>query len=172
MVRPLIVLLALGCSKPAPDPPDPLASIEAPDGFEKRLLDDDRIAAAIPTGWKAGMSDNTFAPDVDPAGPEFGTRMTVSTNCAGACIPKDWPKAAAELELAHLRKLDVRRDEPLDSGHVLIAAEPSGAVHIAVARWNPNAKRYAVCRTRLAGTFAARVETFVTACLRARPLFF
>jgi hypothetical protein len=192
----LAALAASGCDKGAPAPAekkaeapaapaaDPVADFTRdalpkvnaarPSGatveFEARSLDEGKIVAAVPKGWKEGVIPGSFGPNqADDLG--FMTKYGASTNCDGACQPKDWAAVAEKVSLAQFRdasKFDLVEEQPLTApaGKLLVArAKDGNTTYVAAARWKDGAEKYYMCNATLDGAKAAALlPAFKAAC--------
>ncbi len=193
-----MTLALMGCKKDAPtspaakapDPADALkafaAEVLAPvqaavpaDGpkvtFEAKLLDDDRIALTVPTGWTVGVIPGRFKPP-DDAKLGFMTQFGAGGNCDGMCEPKDWKATADKVEFAQFKSgsFSIIKDEPLTNpeGRLVVASADGGKrLYLVVARWKDGAERYFNCRATLEESALKLLPALELACKKAQPLF-
>jgi hypothetical protein len=129
---------------------------------------------AAPKGWKKGFVPGTLEPD-ETAGSAFGfgTRMDVSSNCDGDCVPKDWAATAEKVEFKQFMpggqsSAKVVKDEKGAGRRTMIAASDD-KTYLVMAWWKDGDKSYSACRVSL-GNDAAKdlMPAFTAACASAR----
>jgi len=143
--------------------------------LEAKLLDDDKMIAAVPKGWKEGVVPGSFQPP-DEANLGFMTRYSAGTNCDGTCEPKDWKATADKVNFAQFKgdQFQIQKDEELKdpSGRVLVATtKDDGKVYISAARWKDGARFYVTCAVTLDKEAVALATAFEKACRANLALF-
>ncbi len=144
--------------------------------FEARVVDDKRVAAAVPAGWKTGVIPDSFQPP-DDAGLGFQTRFSVGSNCDGSCTAKDWKATAEKVDFAQLRNAEtfvIEQEEDLTgpAGKLLVAATKDGkSAYVSLARWKEGAGRYLTCHVTLDEAALSLKPVFVAACRAAQASF-
>ena len=156
----------------ARDLPAVAATVSLP--LETRVVAEGFVIAATPKGWirPKQWNDSGFSP-TEPALGGADTLLYITSNCQGACRPKDWPRAAETGSFARHRAADMVREEERDLGDGRLVRSKRGArTYLDIARWAANAPRYYHCSVTLSGEKAAAlVADMERLCLAARPVF-
>lgn len=122
-------------------------------------------AALVPKGWEVAFEGNYKA----PRELGFGTSYWISSNCDGACTPKDWPAIADKVDFAQYGDgWKIAKDEKADGQRVIVAEKQD--VHVVVAKWKTGANRYFACRATLAPEAKAAAPAFEAACRGLAPI--
>lgn len=122
--------------------------------FEARLVDKERVLAAVPAGWvESPAIPGLFKP---PEGSDLGfmTKYSVGSTCGGSCVAKDWRATSDKDMFAQFQgeQFELVKDEALTdpTGRLLVATADGGRrAFVAVARWKDDASRYYSCNAAL-----------------------
>ncbi|MCB9545078.1 MAG: hypothetical protein H6706_04210 [Myxococcales bacterium] len=139
--------------------------------FEAKIIDKDRVVAAVPKGWTESTAVPGLFKPGDDAGLGFMTKISIGTSCGGACVPKDWKGAAEKSSFTQFRdaerfEIKDERDLTGPAGKVIVAHAREGTkAYVMVARWKDGAERYYSCSATLDGAAAvALAPAFTRAC--------
>lgn len=143
------------------------ADLQAKLKFTTRVLDEDRVAAVIPDGWK---ESKVIPGSFENGDMGFMTRFGIGSNCDGDCVAKDWAATVDKVEGGGIGSFTKEKDEKLgDEGRVIVAKGADGAV-VVVAVWKKDSPRYFYCRARLDKEALPALPAFEKACRALKPL--
>jgi hypothetical protein len=177
-----------GCGKSEDGASDPKAALQAVEAavpaineavpaalrdrltFEAAKVEDDELAAAVPSGWESKHMPGSYRP-ADEADLGFMTRFSVGSNCDGYCKPKDWAASVQQIEFAQFETdgFEIEKDEELANGRLLVARSDDSA-YVVAAWWKSDASKYYYCRASLDDDAADAVAAFETACRNTHVL--
>jgi hypothetical protein len=130
---------------------------------------------AVPKGWKKGFMPGELEPaDADNFGSKTLGKSTfkVSTDCNGACEPKDWAAVSDKVMFQQWGKggSKIVKDEKGENRRTMVVEEtPSDpergvAARVLVAWWEPQGSNYYTCMAELGTPLKGAVAAFEKAC--------
>lgn len=178
----LVAVTAVGCGKKGGDsaPAKPLdvagvnalvpASLKDKLVFEERKIEEERgrrkviYTVAGPKGWGPGFKGFAQLKPVDADHESFFTKMSVGTNCDGACEPKDWSATVGKVYKSYLEGT-VEKDEKGKTSRTIIATSKDGNTKtVVVASWTDGASKYSSCEATLDKPWFDAAAAFEKAC--------
>lgn len=141
--------------------------------WETVTLEDGRITARVPKGWKHEdfMGDRYTPPEEADLG--FFTSFEIGTSCGGTCEPlpaAEWVKRIDESVITPLtgnEDTEITSDEKLgDSGRLIRSRTSIGKPleQVTAVFWKDGGSDYVTCRAELDRRLAGNVADFERAC--------
>ena len=139
--------------------------------FEQRDIIEERgkrskatFTMAAPKDWEQdGKMFASLKPKSD-ANMGFFTKLTVGSNCDGACEPKDWAKTSEKVNFAQFREgWKIVKDEQNKTSHLMIA-EKDDQTNVTYAWWSDGGRKYFSCAVSLEGAVKTSADAFAKAC--------
>lgn len=139
--------------------------------FEQRDIIEERgkrskatFTMAAPKDWEQdGKMFASLKPKSD-ANMGFFTKLSVGSNCDGACEPKDWAATSEKVNFSQFRNgWTIVKDESNKTSHLMIA-EKDNRTDVTYAWWTDGARQYFTCSATLDGAEKAAAEAFAKAC--------
>lgn len=133
------------------------------------------VRAAVPVGWE--QSEPFFGVTFEPQGDDFDffTELSFDAGCDGLCEVTDWEARLTGPDgfLTRTREsAEIRRDESITDGVLLVSDGFAGGIDVHVIRWNDEAERYLSCQAELGEDDVSLVDVFVAVCTTAVPGWF
>lgn len=134
--------------------------------FEKRELRDQfawTFSVQAPTGWSQQEGFASLKPaDED----NFGSKMYLSHDCAGACSDKDWAAVTNDEEFADLAKEQVAQDEKTATSRLMVTSA-NDITTVKYAWWAAGSTGYWTCTALLKKPYPEAAGAFAKACQTA-----
>lgn len=133
------------------------------------------VRAAVPVGWE--QSEPFLGVSFEPQGDDFDffTELQFDAGCDGLCEVTDWEARLTGPDgfLTRTRERgEIRRDESIADGVLLVSDGFAGGIDVRVIRWNDEAERYLSCEAELGEDDVSLVDVFIAVCTTAVPGWF